>query len=321
VLVHAVLLFPDALTMALLTVVSAAFYGAAATWSTGVLSLPGMPPMDPAAQEIQRRGIILNVVILALVGGGCYGAHLLVRMRLRALSEDQERMIRTEKLNLAAMMATSIAHELKNPLAVMNNAAFILRRGEGQLEPKLRKQIDIIASEIQRSDKIIMDLLGYAKLAGGKILRVNVNQVLDEALEDLDNEIAARRIVVTKAYERHLPPLLIDAAQLRTMVSNLLLNACEAIDSLGKITVETGYSDEGSIEISIADTGKGIAEENLPRVFDSFFTTKEAGTGLGLSIVESITKAYGGTVTVKSQKGSGSRFTVRLPTRTVRERP
>jgi signal transduction histidine kinase len=104
------------------------------------------------------------------------------------------------------------------------------------------------------------------------------------------------------------------------MISNLLLNACEAIASLGKITVETGYSDDGSIEISIADTGKGIAEEDLPKIFDSFFTTKQAGTGLGLSIVESIAKAYGGTVAVKSQVGVGSRFTVRLPTRTVRER-
>ena len=320
VLVHAVLLFPDALTMAVLTVISGAFYFAAATWSTSLLALPGMVPPDPAAEEIQRRGMILNVIILALVGGGCYGGNFLVRMRLRAIGEDQERMIREEKLRLAAMMATSVAHELKNPLAVMNNAAFILRRSEDHLEPKLRRQVDIIASEIQRSDKIIMDLLGYAKLAGSKIVRVSVNHILDEALGNLKNEITTRKIVVTKAYERHLPPLLIDVAQLRTLVSNLLLNACEAIASLGKITVETGYSDDGSIEISIADTGKGIAEEDLPKIFDSFFTTKQAGTGLGLSIVESIAKAYGGTVAVKSQVGVGSRFTVRLPTRTVRER-
>jgi signal transduction histidine kinase len=217
-------------------------------------------------------------------------------------------------------MATSIAHELKNPLAIMNNAAFILRRGQDQLDEKHREQVKIIATEIQRSDKIIMDLLGYAKLAGGKIDRVNVNRVLDEALADLKNEIASRQIVVAKAYARQLPRLLIDPTQLRTAVSNLLLNACEAIDSFGKITVTTGFNDEGFIEVSIADTGKGISEEDLPRLFDSFFTTKESGTGLGLSIVESITRAYGGTVSVKSGDGSPTCFTMLLPIRTVRER-
>ena len=190
--------------------------------------------------------------------------------------------------------------------------------GDETLDPKLRKQVDIISSEIQRSDKIIMDLLGYSKLASGKIDRVNVNAALDEALEDLKNEIGSRRIVIAKAYARHLPRLLIDRTQFRTMMSNLLLNACEAIDSLGKITVGTDYSDDGFIEVSIADTGKGIPEENLPKVFDSFFTTKTTGSGLGLSIVNSIAQAYGGTVSVESRLDKGSCVTARLPTRTAR---
>ncbi|MBN1917197.1 MAG: GHKL domain-containing protein [Verrucomicrobia bacterium] len=320
VLVHAVLLFPDAVTMGVLTLISIGLYGAAALWQSTIIELPGSHVAESLDRESQRPITVLHFVILGLVGGGCYGGNFLIRNRLRALVEEQERVIREEKLNLAAIMATSIAHELKNPLAVMNNAAFILRRNEAQFEPKLRRQIEIIASEIQRSDKIIMDLLGYAKLAGGKILSISVNQILDEAIEDLQNEMAARKIVVTKAYERQLPPLLIDPAQLRTLVSNLLLNACEAIDSLGKITVATAYSDDGAIEMTIADTGKGIAEEELAKVFNSFYTTKEAGTGLGLSIVESIAKAYGGTVAVESRPGVGTQFTVRLPTRTVRER-
>ncbi len=329
-LVHAVLLFPDALTMVALTALSAAFYGGAVGWSIANDAVELPAPNDPYFAESQRvlavqaeeerRGVILNIVILGMTGAGCWGANTLIQMRLRALSEDQERMIRTEKLNMAGMMASSIAHELKNPLAIMNNAAFILRRSEEQLDAKLRKQVTIITSEIQRSDKIIMDLLGYAKLVAGRIDSVNVNAVLDEALQDLQNETASRRIVVAKEYKRHLPRLLIDRTQLRTMVSNLLLNACEAIDSLGRITITTDYSDDGFIEISIADTGKGISEANLPKVFDSFFTTKESGTGLGLSIVDTITKAYDGTVSAKSQEGSGSCFTVRLPTRTIRAR-
>jgi signal transduction histidine kinase len=321
VLVHAVLLFPDALTLGVMTVLSAAFYGGAVAWSTPADA--GWIPADVGAQaadDQQGKTVILNIVILGLTGAGCWGANSLIQMRLRALGEEQERLIRTEKLNLAAMMATSIAHELKNPLAIMNNAAFILRRSQDQLDEKLRDQVRIIATEVQRSDKIIMDLLGYAKLAGGKIDRVNVNRILDEALQDLKNEIASRQIVVAKVYARHLPRLLIDPTQLRTAVSNVLLNACEAIDTLGKITVTTNYNDEGFIEISISDTGKGIPEDDLTRVFDSFFTTKESGTGLGLSIVESITRAYGGTVSVKSEKGSPTRFTMLLPIRTVRER-
>ncbi len=317
VLIHAVLLFPDALTLGVLTALSAAFYAGAVAWGIAEEAEDLTPEELKTEQEAERRTVMLNIVILVMAGAGCWGGNMVIRMRLRALGEDQERVIRTEKLNLAALIATSVAHELKNPLAIMTNAAFILKRDE-TLGPKLRKQVDIIASEIQRSDKIIMDLLGYAKLADGKIDRVNVNAVLDEALEDLRNEIGSRRIVIAKAYARHLPRLLIDRTQFRTMMSNLLLNACEAIDSLGKITVGTDYSDDGFIEVSIADTGKGISEENLPKVFDSFFTTKSTGSGLGLSIVNSIAQAYGGSVSVESRLDKGSCVTARLPTRTAR---
>ena len=255
-----------------------------------------------------------------MVGAGSWGGSAFVQIRLRALSEEQERVIRTEKLNLAATMASSIAHELKNPFAIINNAAYILRRNEDKLDENSRKQLRVITAEVRRSDKIVMDLLGYAKLAGGKIERVNVTDVIDDAIKDLGNEIASRQIAVAKSYKRNLPPLLIDRTQLRTLVSNLLLNACEAIESAGKITVRTDYTDDGFIEIAIADTGAGISADDLPKVFDSFFTTKEAGSGLGLSIVESIAKAYGGGASVESKKGVGSTLIVRLPTRTAREK-
>ena len=320
-LVHAVLLFPDAPMLGVLTAISAAFYVGAVSWSvTAASDLEGNTDPNQLTREKQeeREAVTLNLVILVLVGAACWGGNTLIQIRLRAIGENQERVIRTERLNVAALMASSIAHELKNPLAIMNNAAFILRRGEDKLDEKLRAQVGIIASEIQRSDKIITDLLGYARLAHGKIDRVQVNKLLDTTLDDLTNETESRHITVVKAYTRHLPRLLIDRTQLRTMVSNLLLNACEAIESLGTITVATGYTDDGFIEISIADTGKGISKENLAKVFDSFFTTKSAGTGLGLSIVNSIAKAYGGTISVESEEGKGSRFTIRLPTRTAK---
>jgi signal transduction histidine kinase len=282
VLIHAVLLFPDAATLGALTVLSGAFYAGAVTWNIARSQAERPLPYEQEAElaersEQGRRAVMLHLVILGMVGGGCWGGNTLIQTRLRALVEAQERVIRTEKLNLAGMMATSIAHELKNPLAIMNNAAYILRRNQDALDPKLRRQVEIIASEIERSDKIIMELLGYTKLAGGKIDRVNVNRVLDDALEDLKNEIDTHRIVIAKSYAPRLPRLLIDRTQLRTLASNLLLNACEAIESLGRITVETGYTDDGFIEISITDTGKGILEENLQRVFDSLFTTKTSG--------------------------------------------
>ena len=320
VLIHAVLLFPDAPSLALLTAITAVFYVGAVSWNVAQPDEPSTIRAEDLAREKEqeRRALALNVIILVLAGAGCWGGNTIIQMRLRALGENQERVIRTEKLNVAALMASSIAHELKNPLAIMNNAAYILRRGHEKLDDKLRSQLDVITSEIQRSDKIITDLLGYAKFAHGKIERVHVNRLLDEALNDLTNEIANRQITVTRAYTRHLPPLLIDRTQCRTIIANLLLNACEAIDTLGTITIATNYSDDGFIEIAIADTGKGIAEKDLAKVFDSFFTTKSAGTGLGLSIVNSIAKAYGGTIAVESKPDKGTRFTVRLPTRTAR---
>ena len=216
---------------------------------------------------------------------------------------------------MAGMLAAQVAHELKNPLSIMTNAAFLLRRSKDRLDPRLRDQVQIIEQEIERSDLIIREFLDYAKLAEGKIEPVMVNDCIDESLASLRNELESRTIHVDRQYALDLPFLFIDSTQLRQVFANIILNACEAMEHGGTLTIRTSYSPDGFIQVAIADTGKGMTKELLSNIFRPFYTTKDKGTGMGLSIVQNLLRAYNGEITAQSEPGKGTEFLLRFPTR------
>lgn len=320
-IIRNIILFPEIKTLLAITFIFCIFYVGAIILDTLLFEvLPATAKSvdyQTILAHVSWNYLILKVVILILVTTSCWGIYNLLQQRLRIMDEDRERTIRVERLNLAGLIASGIAHELKNPLAIMNNALFMLKKNSNELNPGLQRQIDIIQDEIGRSDKIVTELLDYSRLAEGKIESIDVNSVIDESLSSLRAEINSRNIVVAKSYSSNLPTLFIDASQLQKVFSNIILNACEAIDNFGKIRIKTEYTIDGHIKVQIQDTGKGINDDVLPRIFESFFTTKEKGTGLGLSIVNNIVQAYSGKIDVKTHVGKGTTFTLRLPTRTA----
>jgi signal transduction histidine kinase len=272
----------------------------------------------PGASELTEpalRELLFRTIILFLVSVCSSALYALRERRLRELDEAQEKTVRALRLDIAGMLAAQVAHELKNPLSIMTNAAFLLRRRKAAMAPEVTEQIDIIESEITRADQIITELLDYARLAEGRIEALAVNESLEESLAALKHEIESRGIRVETQYSLDLPLLFIDRGQLRQVFTNILLNACEAIQNGGRIAISTSYSRDGYIEVSISDTGQGMAPDVLSRIFKPFFTTKEKGTGMGLSIAQNVVHAYRGDINAQSRENSGTTFHLRFPTR------
>jgi signal transduction histidine kinase len=280
-----------------------------------LLLLQDRPREVPAVTDAEERMLVFRALVLGLITLCASAIYHLVQRRRRELDEAHERAIRSQRLDMAGMLAAQVAHELKNPLSIMTNAAFLMRRGEAGADPKLAEQIDILEEEIARADHIVRQLLDYARLAEGRIEAVLVNDCVDESLAGLRNEIESRNLVIEKHYAFDIPFLFIDPSQLRQVFSNILLNACEAMDHGGKITVSTSYSTTGFIHVSIADTGKGMEPDVLANIFKAFYTTKDQGTGMGLSIVQNVVRAYNGEIVPESEPGKGTVFHLRFPTR------
>ncbi len=239
--------------------------------------------------------------------------------RAKRLKETQDQLIAQEKLAVLGQMASVVGHELRNPLAVMNNSVYLLK---GKLmktaemdggDPKIAKHLSVIESEIVKSNTIIRDVLDFAR-----------NRTLNAAPRKIDE-------LVTKALERiQIPPEVkvdrsltlgdlevpVDEDELRQVLVNLMENACQAMVSGGRLSVGTKAYNGSQIEISIGDTGCGIPQEHLNKIFAPFFTTKSRGTGLGLAVVKKIIDRHQGVLEVQSVVGEGTTFRIRLPRQT-----
>jgi signal transduction histidine kinase len=237
------------------------------------------------------------------------------RLRL-AEAEAREMAARQQQLQAQGRLAAEIAHQLKNPLGIINNAAFTLQRTvkEGKT---ITQQVQIIREEVDRSDRIITELMGYARLSEGRVEKLDVAEELDRSIDAVFPAGASYEVEVQRDYAPALPPLLVQRSHLSEVFVNVLQNAREAMEGKGKVQVATRYGENYSVIVMIQDNGPGIPPEKIGKIFEAYFTTKEKGTGLGLAIVKHNTEIYGGTVTVESELGIGTRFTITLPARTV----
>lgn len=232
-------------------------------------------------------------------------------------------LIQTEKMSSIGVLATGIAHEINNPLtSVAGYAEGLLRRFRD--EPALKKDLrlddfphylEVIVRESYRCKGIIDNLLSFSRKSDGSVSLVEMNEVVMEILELLRHHLVYRQIDVVTDLQAGLPRVMGDPSGLRQVCMNLLVNAHQAIKGKGKVTVTTLQTDDARVEIRIGDTGCGIAQETIDRIWDPFFTTKEVGKGigLGLALTYDIVKRHGGEIQVESTLGEGSLFTVRLP--------
>lgn len=268
----------------------------------------------PVGPEPPAESVVLRLALLLLLTVCCYGVEVLFDRERRLEEEARESAQRQHQLESAGRLAAEIAHQLKNPLGIINNAAFTLQRTvkEGKT---ITQQIQIIREEVQRSDRIITDLMGYARLVEGKVERLDVVEELERALREVFPPAAKFEVQIHREYAPPVPPLLAQRSHISEVFVNLLQNAREAMQGRGRLWVGAGVGENGSIVVRIADDGPGVAPENRERVFEAYFTTKDKGTGLGLAIVKHNTELYGGRVRVESELGSGACFILEFPAR------
>jgi len=264
---------------------------------------------------------LLRLFLLWLLSACCYGLQVLFEKQRRAAEESQEFAVRQEQLRAAGRLAAKIAHQIKNPLGIINNAAYSLQRAVQEGKPVNSQQIQIIREEVEHADQTITKLMGYAQLAEGKVERLQVRDEIDRAVEHAMPSAARYPIVVETDCAPGLPILMMQRGHLLEILVNLLQNAREAIVGKGRITVDASVGPDQSVLITVADDGPGIAKTKLEKIFQPYFTTKEKGTGLGLSIVKNNVELYGGSVRVESDLGKGTRFVLQFPTRTITKQP
>ena len=256
-----------------------------------------------------------RLIVLLLWAMCCYGIQTLFEKQKRAEAEATEFAVRQERLHTAGRMAAEIAHEIKNPLGIITNAAFSLQRAVQDGRTAVDEQVQIIREEIERADRIITELMGYAQLAEGKVEKLDVLETLDQAIKDVFPPAAKYEVVICKNYEPDLPALMMQRRHFAGVLVNILQNAREAMNGHGKIDVAARSGENDSVVIVIRDNGPGIPSDKIERIFEAYFTTRAKGTGLGLAIVKHNTEIYGGTVRVESELGKGTCFTLNFPAR------
>jgi signal transduction histidine kinase len=276
---------------------------------------------DPTGGPGATEPFLLRLILLWLLAACCYGLQVLFEKQRRAAEESQEFAVRQEQLRSAGRLAAKIAHQIKNPLGIINNAAYSLQRALQEGKPPNPMQIQIIREEVERADQTITKLMGYAQLAESKVERLNVAEEIDRAVDHALPAAAKYPVVVKKDCASNLPVLMMQRGHLAEVLENLLSNAREAIVGKGRIHISAQADEHQSVIITIEDDGPGIAKSKLDKVFQPYFTTKEKGTGLGLSIVKHNVELYGGAVQVESELGKGTRFVLQFPTRTITKPP
>ncbi len=228
----------------------------------------------------------------------------------RDLQESQLKMLRQEKMAAIGQLSGSVAHDIRNPLGAITNSIFFLHLiTNEETDDKIREHLSIMEHEINRANGIINDLLDFSRDNVPNFVQGNLNLSLEQLVPGFD---FAKEVKIDLQLDEDLPLIAFDSSQLQRVVSNLLINASQAMPDGGTLQIRTSH-DEESVRIIISDTGHGISKENMGKIFDPLFTTKASGVGLGLSIVKDLIERHHGTLEVESAVSKGTTFTARFP--------
>ena len=234
------------------------------------------------------------------------------------LRESQEQLIQAEKLTSLGQMAASIAHEVNNPLAgVLVYTQLLAKKIAGD---KFSKEVALdylskMEPELTRSTKLIRNLLDFARQSPPTLREVNLNEVVNRALDLAAHSAKLQHIQIIKELNPSLPEPMADFDQLQQVCANLIMNAIQAMSEGGMLTLRTSVANDSQLKIEVQDTGCGISQENMRKLFTPFFTTKGKGkgVGLGLAVAYGIIQRHKGRIGVQSKEGEGTTFTIYLP--------
>jgi signal transduction histidine kinase len=214
-------------------------------------------------------------------------------------------------------LSASLAHEIRNPLASIDGAANLI--GSAQTSDEVRKSsLAIIHKEIQRLNRLLSNLLDFARPRKPEFQALDPGRLIDAIINLTGHSAGQKGIAISKDISSPVAAFECDAEQMKQVVLNLTINAVQAMSEPGEIVL-SARQDGASVVIGVRDRGSGIPAEDIDRIFNPFFTTKDAGTGLGLSVVHQIVTQHGGTVTARNNPDRGMTFSIVLPLRQRRE--
>lgn len=263
--------------------------------------------------------ISVTLILMVILGGTTY-------MVNRIYTADQKLIMTlheveySNKMASVGRLAAGVAHEINNPLAVINEKAGLIKdllsfKKEYGKDDTLAGSIDVILSSVQRCGKITKRLLGFARHMDVSIQSIHVGEMVHEVLEFLHKEAEYRAIAISLHISDEIPKIETDAGKLQQVLLNIINNAFTAMENGGRLDITAEMAGQEMVSVTIADDGCGIPDANLKHVFEPFFSTKtvEGGTGLGLSITYGLVQELGGSIGVKSKVGKGATFTIVLP--------
>ncbi len=299
-------------------------------------NLSGLTTQNLLAVPLQARGKTIGVLeVINKLGGEFSPADLallealagpaataienarLYEAALRHAEEiqrSQQQLIRSEKLAATGRLAVSLAHEINNPLQAIRNLLFLALEPEVS-DAKRHEFLEMASNETSRLITLVQQTLEFYRPAQAQVGPVNINAAVERVLALAHKKLAHSDVQVELALASDLPPVNGMSDQFAQVFLNLIVNAAEAMKDGGKLRIESHESD-GYVHVVFADTGPGIAPEDMPHIFEPFYTTKDSGTGMGLAVSYNIIESHQGTLSVESVPGHGATFTVRLPAAT-----
>jgi signal transduction histidine kinase len=274
-------------------------------------SYAGKHVQTDVLSDIFREERVYQVTTAPVLGteGEDHGYIRLIQ-DVTGIRKMEEQMMHSEKLALLERLTASITQEMDNPLTSVSSFIDVLRRMEK--DEFKRESLETISLHMDRIADILKQLSGFSKTPTVKLRPWKVNSLLENALSLIQYDERVKNITIVRDFQPGLPEITTDGNQLSQVVVDIVLNAADAMPEGGTLTLRNAVKDQNVI-ITIEDAGMGIPEENLGKIFEPFFTTKEKGTGLGLSVGRTIIQKLGGTLTVESEPGKGSRFMITLP--------
>jgi PAS domain S-box-containing protein len=235
----------------------------------------------------------------------------MVEERTKELQDAQEQLVRREKLAVLGQLAGGLGHELRNPLGAIKNAVYLLNMILEEPEAEVKESLEIIEKEVGISERVISSLLDFARPKPSTRVKVDINEIVQATLSHVP---VPENVEVVSRLDKTLPTTILgDPDQLTQAFGNLILNAIQAMPEGGRLVVKSDVTGPNQVTMTFADTGVGIPQEKMKKIFEPLFTTKAKGIGLGLALAKLLIEAHGGTIEVKSEVDKGTTFTVSLP--------
>ena len=236
----------------------------------------------------------------------------IVLERTQELQDTHQQLVEKEKMATLGLLGGGVAHELRNPLGVISNAVYFLTETLTDAGDTTKEYLKLISSEVERSTLIINSLLSFShEEESFTRMKVPVKDLIVQALE---RQAPPKAVQVSAEIPEDLTPVFVDPSQITRVLDNLITNAYQAMPDGGKLTISARAAKD-TVALSILDTGSGIPEKGISKIFEPLFTTKARGIGLGLAITKKLLEINGGAIEVQSEEGVGSTFTVILPTK------